>query len=100
MPPESRSKCRACVSIETTNVTGDHSARKRCKQMDIGGVSYEIWTYEFGSLYRAEWLCQECREAGAWAPISATPDQAVKLAQIGLRIHHSLVHGEPLRTTR
>jgi hypothetical protein len=93
-------ECRACDRIEAAKVTGTNSAWKRRKQFQLGGVVYEITTHEFGALYRAEWVCEQCREAGAWAPISSTPEQAIDLAEIGLRVHHTLVHGEPHRTPK
>jgi hypothetical protein len=71
--------------------------QKRCKHVDFGGVHYEIVVDEFDDYYRAEWTCDNCGESGAWAPISATPDGAMELAKLALRIHHSLVHGGPSR---
>ena len=40
-----------------------------------------------------------CGESGAWAPISATPDGAIELAEMALGIHHSLVHGNPFESS-
>jgi hypothetical protein len=81
-------------------VTDANSAWKRRKQCEFDGLVYEISTHEFGSFYRAEWVCEQCQETGAWAPISATPEQAIELAEIGLRVHHTLVHGESRRTPK
>ena len=65
---------------------------KRLKQMEIDGVRYDICINQRGPLFRAAWVCANCCEQGAWAPVSATADQASELAQIGLRSHHCLVH--------
>jgi hypothetical protein len=65
---------------------------KRLKQIDLDGVKYDICVTEHNGLYRAAWVCTQCCEQGAWAPVSATSAQASELAQIGLRIHHYLAH--------
>jgi hypothetical protein len=60
--------------------------------MEIDGVTYDICISRRGAFFRAAWVCADCCEQGAWAPVSATADQASDLAQIGLRTHHCLVH--------
>jgi len=65
---------------------------KRLKQLEIDGVTYDICITPCGDMYRAAWVCAECCEQCAWAPISGSPAQASELAQIGLRMHHALVH--------
>ena len=65
---------------------------KRLKQVEVDGVIYDICVTERGGMYRAAWVCSECCEQGAWAPTSGTAAQAIDLAEIGLRIHHALVH--------
>jgi hypothetical protein len=65
------------------------SSRTRCKHLDA--VS------RFAENYRANGTCDACGEAGAWAPISATSEGAIELAEMALGIHHSLVHGNSSR---
>jgi hypothetical protein len=89
---QNRPKCRACSTIWTVHVAILDTGWKRLKQMEIDGVRYDICVSQRGALYRAAWVCASCCEQGAWAPVSATADQASELAQIGLRSHHCLVH--------
>ena len=62
-------------------------------------MGYDIAVSEFDVNYQAEWTCDNCGESGAWAPIGVTPDGAIELAEMALRIHHSLVHGNPSRSS-
>ena len=79
--------------------TNSSPERRRCKHIDVGDVRYEITIQPFNENYQAAWTCDRCGESGAWAPISATPDGAIELAEMALGIHHSLVHGNPLRSS-
>ena len=72
------------------------TAWKRLKQIEIDSVKYDICVTERDGMYQAAWVCHECCEQGAWAPTSGSASQASDLAQLGLQIHHSLVH--PQRT--
>jgi hypothetical protein len=87
-----RPKCRACSSFWIVAVALLDTGWKRLKQMEIDGIRYDICISQRGPLFRAAWVCANCCEQGAWAPVSATADQASELAQIGLRSHHCLVH--------
>jgi len=87
-----RPKCRACSTFWDEAVALLDTGWKRLKQMEIDGVRYDICISQRGPLFRAAWVCATCCEQGAWAPVSATADQASELAQIGLRSHHCLVH--------
>jgi hypothetical protein len=87
-----RPKCRACSRFWIETVAILDTGWKRLKQMEIDGVHYDICVSQRGPLFRAAWVCADCCEQGAWAPVSATADQASELAQIGLRSHHCLVH--------
>ncbi len=79
--------------------TNSSPKRRHCKHIDVGDVRYEISIQPFNENYQAEWTCDSCDESGAWAPISATPDGAIELAEMALRIHHSLVHNSPFRSS-
>jgi hypothetical protein len=94
---QNRPKCRACSKFWNVAVALLDTGWKRLKQMEIDGVRYDICISQRGPLFRAAWVCANCCEQGAWAPVSATADQASELAQIGLRSHHCLVHQASLR---
>jgi hypothetical protein len=85
-----------CAHALATNSSPE---RRRCKHIDVGDVRYEIAVYDFDENYRAEWICDRCGESGAWAPISATADGAIELAELALKIHHTLVHGSLFRSS-
>jgi hypothetical protein len=70
---------------------------KRLKQIEMDGVKYDICFSKRDGMYRAAWVCEVCCEQGAWAPLSSSAFQAGELAQIGIRIHHALVHHSPRR---
>jgi hypothetical protein len=65
---------------------------KRLKQIEVDGVKYDICFSKRDGMYRAAWVCAECCEQSPWAPLSSSATQAGELAQIGIRIHHALVH--------
>ncbi len=66
----------------------------RTKQIEVDGIGYDISVRQFGDgYYRAAWRCCDCSEDGAWAPVSASPEQSIALAKIALHVHHSLIHG-------
>lgn len=70
-----------------------NSSRSANKQFIIGGVRYSIAVTKIsGNMYRASWSCSECKEEGAWAPLSADPKQAVEMARFGLEAHHTFLH--------
>jgi hypothetical protein len=94
---KNRPKCRACARFWIATVALLDTGWKRLKQMDIDGIRYDICISKRGPLFRAAWVCATCCEQGAWAPVSATADQASELAQICLRSHHCLVHQAPPR---
>jgi hypothetical protein len=74
------------VSTQFTN-------RPAIKQLNIGGVRYSITVTKVSDeMYRASWSCTECKEVGAWAPLSADPKQAVEMARFGLEAHHTFLH--------
>ena len=67
--------------------------RPNIKQVILDGVAYEISLTPFsGGLHRATWICSECDEPGAWAPISCDAREAIRMANAGLEVHHALVH--------
>jgi hypothetical protein len=76
---------------------GSQSATCR-RQVEVGGILYDIAVSGFGDIYCAEWTCSTCHEVGAWAPVSGTPAQAIELARIAIGVHHAMVHQE--RPTR
>ena len=67
--------------------------RPRAKEVILDGVKYFISLKSTpGGMFRADWKCSVCQEDGAWAPISADPTEATRLAQAGLEVHHSFLH--------
>ena len=67
--------------------------RRTTKQLTLDGVKYDITVCIVSKgIYRADWTCSECREKGAWSPLSGDPVQAVQLAKVGLEVHHSFLH--------
>ena len=38
------------------------------------------------------WAFALCKENGAWVPISSDAKEVVRHAEIGVRVHHALVH--------
>jgi hypothetical protein len=67
------------------------------KRMEVDGVRYEITAFEAtdGS-FRATWACGQCQEKGAWVPISADSHEIMRQAEIGVRVHHALMHRSAL----
>jgi hypothetical protein len=64
------------------------------RQISMGDVVYDISVKRFSEgMHRAIWTCSACKEEGAWAPISADPEQAFQSAIVGLEVHHNFVHG-------
>jgi hypothetical protein len=74
-------------------VSGGSSQDKR-RRLVLGGIVYEIIVTPFDDVYRAVWSCTQCGETGSWAPVSATPDRAIELAELAIGVHQTLVHGE------
>jgi hypothetical protein len=65
------------------------------KRMELDGIRYEICAFESAdATFRATWACGECQEKGAWVPISADAQEIMRQAEIGVRVHHALVHGD------
>jgi hypothetical protein len=73
---------------------------KRNRQLDLGGVLYEITVSSFGDMYRADWTCSECGEAGCWSPVSQSFDQAIESARIAIQVHQSLAHENRMSKSR
>jgi hypothetical protein len=65
--------------------------------MELDGVRYEITAFEAADgTYRATWACGRCKEKGAWVPVSSDSQEIMNQAEIGVRVHHALVHGNAL----
>ena len=67
------------------------------KRIVVNGVRYEITAFESSDgSFRATWACGHCQEKGAWVPISGDAKEIIHQAEIGVRVHHALVHGNGL----
>ena len=81
-------KLRSLAVVEPCNTSW--TQRKR---LELNGVRYEIAAFQStdGS-FRATWSCGHCQEKGAWVPISGDAKEIIHQAEIGVRVHHVLVH--------
>ena len=87
------SEIRACDRTGSEDVSTSDSDRRIKKQVNLDGVRYDITVSTVSDgIYRATWKCSECHEEGAWSPLSGDPVQAVHMAQVGIQVHHSLLH--------
>jgi hypothetical protein len=74
-------------------VSSQFTTRLATKQLNIDGLRYNITVRKVSEeMYRASWSCTQCKEEGAWAPLSADPKQAVEMARFGLEAHHTFLH--------
>jgi hypothetical protein len=66
------------------------------KSLRIGGIRYQVRVVQYGSdsIYRATWFCSGCDETGAWSPIGSNVSDLIEQVEVGVRVHHSLVHVE------
>jgi hypothetical protein len=70
---------------------------QRPQHVDWDGVGYDISIIERSDgFFQAAWNCLGCCEEGVLVPIGATPDEVLLLAQIGIRVHHRLIHGDEM----
>ena len=66
---------------------------QRVKQIELDGIEYQITVIPiFDGMFRASWVCPTCDEKGAWEPLSGDPVQAIEMAKVALRMHHTILH--------
>lgn len=66
------------------------------KRLQLGDVRYEVSVSSAGEngLFRATWFCSECAENGTWSPLGADSAELIGQAEIGVRVHHTIYHGD------
>jgi hypothetical protein len=80
------------ATVDACDTTWNQKSR-----LELDGVRYEITAFESDDgTFRATWACSLCKENGAWVPISSDAKEVVRHAEIGVRVHHALVHGSAL----
>jgi predicted RNase H-like HicB family nuclease len=61
------------------------------------GVQYDFSIYDRGNgVFQAAWVCSSCGREGVLAPVGESIDEVLRLARIGARIHHQLLHDDIL----
>jgi hypothetical protein len=63
------------------------------EQYELDGVRYEVSGFASGDgLYSATWFCSRCKEKEAWSSINAKAPEIIRQAELGVRVHHELIH--------
>jgi hypothetical protein len=63
------------------------------EQFELDGVRYDVSGFAAGDgSYRATWFCNKCNEKGSWSPVSSKASDIIRQAELGVRVHHALIH--------
>jgi hypothetical protein len=64
------------------------------QQIQVESVTYDIFIHaDCDGSFQSSWACLGCGEKAFLTPIRSTADEALLLAEMGIEVHHQLLHG-------